>query len=399
MRPRSPVVVTALLAALTAVPPVTINLYLPSLPSMVADLGTTVAMVQLTVTSFFFAFAAGQLLYGPLSDRFGRRPLLVGALVVYLVGGIGCSLAPTVELLVAARLVQAIGACGAPVLARAVVVDLYGREQAARVLAYIGAAMGIVPAFGPWLGGIIETHLGWRASFWLMVVLSVLLLVGTLLLLHESNRRSDRYALGPARMLRNYGDLLRQRVFVGYAATLGCMFAGVYSYMTASPHVFLGVLHLSPETFGSFFLATAAAWTVSSYVTGRITQRVGIDRMLAYGTALGAAAGLTLAGFIFCGIVTVPTILGPMMVYAYAMGIIIHNSMAGAVGPYREMAGAASALLGFVQMTTAACATFVVGLFYDGTAIPMAIGVGGLSLAGAVIFRLTIWRHRDWAAA
>ena len=214
MRPRSPVVVTALLAALTAVPPVTINLYLPSLPSMVADLGTTVAMVQLTVTSFFFAFAAGQLLYGPLSDRFGRRPLLVGALVVYLVGGIGCSLAPTVELLVAARLVQAIGACGAPVLARAVVVDLYGREHAARVLAYIGAAMGIVPAFGPWLGGIIETHLGWRASFWLMVVLSVLLLVGTLLLLHESNRRSDRYALGPARMLRNYGDLLRQRVFV-----------------------------------------------------------------------------------------------------------------------------------------------------------------------------------------
>src|SRR3546814_256843 len=129
MHPRSTKVVTALLAALTAVPPVTINLYLPSLPSMVTDLGTTVAMVQLTVTSFFFAFAAGQLLYGPLSDRFGRRPLLIGSLFVYMVGGVGCALAPSVEFLVAARLVQAVGACGAPVMARAVVVDLFGREQ------------------------------------------------------------------------------------------------------------------------------------------------------------------------------------------------------------------------------------------------------------------------------
>src|SRR3546814_3648618 len=149
-------------------------------------------------------------------------------------------------------------------MARAVVVDLFGREQAARVLAYMGAAMGVVPAFGPWLGGIIETHLGWRASFWLMVGLSVLLFVGTVLLLRESNRRGDRLAFGPARMLRNYADLLCQRAFLGYAATLGCMFAGVFSYMTASPYIFLDLLDVSPETFGSFFLATAAAWTVRS---------------------------------------------------------------------------------------------------------------------------------------
>jgi len=395
MRVSSTAVVTVLLTALTAIPPVTINMYLPSLPSMVTDFGTTVAMIQLTVTSFFFAFAAGQLLYGPLSDRFGRRPLLVGALLVYMLGGIGCALAPSVEFLVAARLVQAAGACGAPVLARAIVVDLFGREHAARVLAYMGAAMGIVPALGPWLGGVIETHLGWRASFWLMVGLSIALFIGTLLLLRESNARSSRSQHSVARMLRNYVWLLRQRIFLGYTATLACMFSGVYSFMTASPYIFLDLLEVDPETFGSFFLITAGAWTVSSFVTGRITSRIGLDRMLAYGTLLAAVAGLMFAGFIFSGRLSVVTLMGPMTLYAYAMGIIIHNAMAGAVTPYREMAGAASALLGFIQMASAASATFLVGLAYDGTAIPMAIGVGGLSVTGAILFRLTVWRHRS----
>ncbi len=165
--------------------------------------------------------------------------------------------------------------------------------------------------------------------------------------------------------------------------------------MTASPYIFLDLLEVDPETFGSFFLITAGAWTVSSFVTGRITSRIGLDRMLAYGTLLAAVAGLMFAGFIFSGRLSVVTLMGPMTLYAYAMGIIIHNAMAGAVTPYREMAGAASALLGFIQMASAASATFLVGLAYDGTAIPMAIGVGGLSVTGAILFRLTVWRHRS----
>ncbi|WP_374444029.1 multidrug effflux MFS transporter [Stella sp.] len=380
-----------LVTGLVALGPVSTDLYLPSLPALTRDLGSDVASAQLTLSLFLVAFACCQLVYGPLSDRFGRRPVVLGGTVVYLVATLACMVAPTMEALIAARFLQAVGACAGPVLGRAIVRDLYGREGAARVLAYVGAAMALAPAIGPILGGFVEVWVGWRGNFALLALYSGALLAGVLFLLAESNRNRDPRALEPRQLARNYLGFLGSRRYLGYAGAVALGYCGLFAFISGSAHVLIDVVGLSPDRYGFCFAAFVVGYAVGTTLAGRLTMRLGIDRMIGLGAAIAAVGGLAMAGLAWSGIESVAAIVGPAAVYMLGVGMIFPNAQAGAMGPFPTKAGAAAAMVGFLQMAVAAAVGIGVGHAFDGTSVPMATAIGAAGV-GLVLVRFLLLR-------
>lgn len=394
-RPRpDSVAVAALLTMLVAFGPISTDMYLPSLPALVGDFSSDVPTVQLTLSAFLVAFALAMLCYGPLSDRFGRRPVLLGAIVVYLLASIGCALAPSIEWLIAARVLQAVGCCAGPVLARAVVRDVYGRDRSATVLSYMGTAMALAPAIGPIAGGWLQVTYGWQASFWVLTGFSGLALVGVLLLLDETNSRRNPDAISLRGLLRSYASLLSHRVYLGYVATISACYSIIFCFISGSSFVLIEVVGLRADLYGFSFASIAVGYMTGSFVSGRIGRRVGIDRLILAGAAVSTVAGLAMAGFAWAGEATVATIVVPQMIAMFGVGLVFPNCQAGAIGPFPTMAGAASSLLGFCQMGVAAAVGLAIGHAFDGTARPMATGIAVASLLTLLSFRLIVWPAR-----
>ena len=394
MLPANSLAVTALLAALVALGPISTDLYLPSLPALARGFGASVGEVQLTLSVFLAGFAVAQLAYGPLSDRFGRRPVLLGGLVLYVAAGVACALASSMGVLIAARGVQAIGACAGPVLARAIVRDVHGREGAARVLAYMAAAMALAPALGPILGGFVELWFGWRANFVLLVLYGAAGLAAAAAFLPETNAAPDPLAARPMQILANYRALAGRRAYAGYVLACAFAYSGIFAFISGSSFVLVDGLGLGPQAYGFCFAAIVVGYMVGTLAAGRLTRRLGIDRMIAAGAAVSVLGGALLAGIAWAGVggglAGAAAIVAPMMLYMAGTGLVMPNAMAGAVGPFPRLAGAASALLGFVQMTVAAGVGIAVGHLHDGTARPMATAVALAAVLIAASFRLLV---------
>ena len=382
LNPRAPIV-SVLLTLAVALGPMSTDFYLPSLPSLVDYFATDVASVQLTLSVFLAGFAVGQLFYGPLSDRFGRRPVMLAGVAIFTLASVACMLATSIEMLIAARLVQAIGACAGPVLARAVVRDVYGREGAARMLALIGAAMALAPLIGPIIAGYLTVWFGWQSSFLVLTLYGAVILFGILTALGETNaHRGEATSLG--QMLRNYRAFLHSRAWIGYVLCNSATYAGLFAFISGSSFVFIKVLGLPPHLFGACFAVAVTGYIAGTIFSARTVMRLGIERMVLSGAAICAVAGLAMAGLAIAGVETVWSVLAPMMLFCVGVGLVMPNSMAGAIGPFPTMAGAASALLGFIQMTIAAAVGIGVGAAFDGTARPMAVtialtGIGALA--------------------
>lgn len=368
-----------LLPPLVAFQAISTDLYLPALPSIVADLETDVGAVQLTLSVFLVGFALSQLVYGPLSDRFGRRPLLIAGTALYAVASLLCMVAGSIEELVLLRLVQSIGACAGPVLGRAVVRDVYGPEESARVLAYLAAAMALAPAGGPILGGYLTLWFGWRASFAVLTLFGAASLAGVLALLPETNRRRDPTAMQPSMLAANYAALLKSPVYRRYVTVAVCAYAGIFSFISGSSYVLIEVVGLGPELYGMCFAAVVLGYMAGSLLAGRLARRVGIDGLIRGGgalCALGGAGGLALALAVPA---SVASVVGPMAVFMLGAGFALPAANAGAIGPFPEKAGLASALMGFSQLALAALLGIVLGEIYGGTALPM---MASLALVG-----------------
>jgi len=396
IRPRpDSVAVAALLTMLVAFGPISTDMYLPSLPALVADFDSDVPTVQLTLSAFLVAFAVSMLVYGPLSDRFGRRPVLIGAIALYLVASIACALAQSIEALIVARVFQAIGCCAGPVLGRAVVRDVYGRERSATVLSYMGTAMALAPAIGPILGGWLQVTYGWQATFWVLTGFSGLALVGVLLMLDETNAHRNPGATSPRGLLRNYAALLAHRGYIGYVATIAAAYSVIFCFISGSAFVLIEVVGLTADLYGYCFAAIVLGYMTGTFLSGRIGRQVGLDRMILAGAALSTLAGLAMAAFAWGGTATVATVVLPQVVAMIGVGMVFPNCQAGAIGPFPTMAGAASALLGFCQMGVAAGVGLAIGHAFDGTARPMATGVAVASLLTLLCFRLIVWPVRE----
>jgi len=392
-------VVTALLTALVALGPLSTDLYLPSLPGLLRTFKADVAQVQLTLSVFLLGLATGQLVYGPLSDRFGRRPVLLAGLVLYAGASIACALATSVPALIAARFVQATGACAGPVVCRAIVRDIHGREGAARVLSYMGAAMALAPAFGPVLGGFVESWLGWRGNFGIMIAYGALGLALTAAILPETAPHRGE-PVGIDGLLRGYLSLLQARSYFGFVLLSALAYGGIFSFISGSSFIFVDILGLRPELYGLCFGAIVLGYIAGALSSGRLSRRLGIERLLGSGGLFSAAGGLLLATSVALEGATLTGILLPTIIYMFGTGLVLPNAMAGAVGPFPRIAGTASALLGFVQMGLAAAIGAAIGHLADGTARPMAAGIALCGLLQPVIYRLLIYaRGRPPAGA
>ena len=384
----------ALLTVLVALGQISISLYVPSMPSLVAEMGTSAEKVSLTLSVFFVGFAITQLVYGPLSDRFGRRPVLLGGVVFYLAASLVCALATTIEALIAARVVQGMGACAGPVLGRAIVRDVYGRERAAQVLAYIAVAFAISPALTPIIGGYVQVWLGWRANFFLLTVVAVLVPWAVWLLLDETNRQPDPGALHPTAMVRNYVMMLSTPEYVGYLLSVAFIFSGLMTYVVVSPFVFIDTIGLTPDVFGLVNVFNVVGFLIGTLAAGRLTLKVGLERMVGAGIVLCLLGGTAMAGTALADQVSAAAIIWPLTVFTAGMGMVLPNAMAGALGRFPRAAGAASALLGFFQMGLAAAVSALAGWLPHNTHLSMGLIITGASALALVAYSVFVgWRR------
>ncbi len=386
---------TVLLTALAAIGSFSVSIYTPSMPSLVADFHTRPAMVKLTLSLFLVGFAVAQLVYGPLSDRFGRRPVLVAGLAVYVVGSLACAVAPSIDAMIAGRFLQAVGACAGPVLGRAVVRDVHGREGTARVLAWIGAATTLSPAIGPTLGGSLHVWFGWRANFLLLAIFGAALLATAWRLLGETNRQLDPVAIGLAPVAGKYRRLLTDRLYLGYMLSGSCIYAGLYSWIAAAPFLFVDRLGFSPDHYGALTIVTTGSYIGGSVAAARLTHRAGLDRMILLGCALAVTGAALMSLLALATALSAATLIGPMMLFSFGMGLTLANALAGGLLPYPRMAGIASALLGFAQMSLAALATVAVAALPPLSALSMSGVILLLAVSGLVCHvTLVGWRAR-----
>ncbi|WP_404382909.1 multidrug effflux MFS transporter [Caenispirillum salinarum] len=387
--------IAVLLTALVAFGPVSTDMYLPSLPAMTRAFETSVSMVQLTLSVFTAGFAFGMLFYGPLSDRFGRLPVLMGGVTLYVAASVVCMVAPTIEALLAGRFLQALGACAGPVLGRAIVRDVYDRAEAARMLSYMAAAMALAPAVAPLIGGGLHAAFGWQSNFVVLTGFGVVILAAVWVALQETNRHRDPHALRPSRIIANFLHLLKSRAFMGHTACVALAFGGLFSFISGSSFVVIDVLGVKPGYFGFAFMAVVIGYITGAFGGGRLTGRLGIERMLFIGSLLVAAAGTTAMALAWAGVETVVAVIAPISVYFLGAALVMPNGTAGAIGPFPRMAGAASSLLGFLQMGMGSLTGYLVGLLHDGTTRVMTTSIGLMGLATLGVFLLAVRGLRE----
>ncbi|HEY9163254.1 MAG TPA: Bcr/CflA family multidrug efflux MFS transporter [Magnetovibrio sp.] len=362
---------TALIIALVATGPLSTDMYLPALPDIRAAFAVDTAAVQMTLSVFLVGLAVAQLILGPLSDRFGRRPVLIGGMALYAVASVACVFAPNIEVLMIARFAQAFGVCAGGVVGRAVVRDIHGRIEAARMLSHISTAIAVAPLVAPLVGGHLSVAFGWASVFWAMAVIGLLVFAATLLTLPETNNQPMTDALNPKRFMVNYSTLLSDANYRGYLFTVAFSFSGLFAFISGSSFVLIETLGMAPDHFGFAFGFVVVGFMVGSHLSGRWVKRIGVERLVALGGRMAMLTSLLALTLNYIGPVTIFSVVVPMALYLVSVGMILPSSMAGAIAPYPTMAGAASALLGFVQMFMAACAGALVGHIHDGTAVPM----------------------------
>jgi len=381
---------TALLALLTAVGPMSVDLYLPSLPELGRVFGASVPQVQLTLSGYLLCFAIGQIVFGPISDHVGRKPVLLAALSLYVAVCLSCIFATSIEMLIALRCLQALGVAGAPVLARAIVRDLYHGVRAGRELARMGSITALAPVVAPSLGGILQSTFGWRASFLGMAALCLCAIVLVVRLLPETMKQPPKHPMSLLSIIRGYGIFLRHRTFRIYLAIVSASYGGLFAWISGSSFVLQDLYGLSPLLFGLVFAAATLGYGLGTLLAARLVVRIGIDRTIVCGGVALAVGGLAMAAATALGATSPAALAVPMALYLCGLGLAMPQSMAGALMPFPERAGAASSLLGFLQQATASAIGIVVGQMLGSSALPLAAiiaAMGVLALALALFRR------------
>lgn len=384
---RSRLELIIILGSMTSFAPLGTDMYLPALPTLQRVFGASSLAVQATLSAFFAGFAVGQLVFGPITDRFGRRPPLYAGLLLFVAASLGCALAPSVEILTGLRFVQAFGACAGGVIARAMVRDLFDPRESARIYGALMLVTGLAPMLAPLIGGQLLVHFGWPAIFILMSAMALLCLAAAHLRLPETHRPENVHSLNVLRIARSYGRLLGHRAYLGFALTSACSMGGVFAYIAGSPFVFIELHQVSPEHFGWIFGLNASGFVIMAQVNGRVVQRLSPQTLLRAGTLAQLAAALTLLLTALTGFGGVWGIGVPLFCFIATIGIVLPNSAALAMAPHGANAGLASALLGVVQFGAGGLVVLLVGSLDNGTAVPMAAVMSLCAVSGFIFCR------------
>jgi MFS transporter, DHA1 family, multidrug resistance protein len=372
---------TALLAALSAVGPLSTDMYLPSLPDIARQLHASAAQAQFTISSYLIGFAVGQIFYGPVSDRYGRKPVLLAAIALYCVASFICVFSTSIEMLIVARVFQAIGGSGGIVLTRAIVRDIYSGARAGRELSVIASVMALAPVLAPIGGGVLQTAFGWRAVFLTLVAAGLFGAAIVWLLLPETLKGRAAEPLSISSMARSYRIVARDPAYLAYLGITSASFAGLFAWISGSAFVLQDLYGLTPFVFGFAFAAGSLGYMTGSALAARFVQRFGIDGVLGVGSGACAIGGLGMVAAVAFGLSSAWSLVVPMAVYLAGLGMVLPQGIAGAMTPFPERAGAASSLFGFVQQTVAALCGATVGWFLAQSAWPLAAGVAAMGCA------------------
>ncbi|GLX90372.1 Bcr/CflA family drug resistance efflux transporter [Pseudomonas fragi] len=383
-----------ILGALSAFGPLAIDFYLPGFPAMAQAFATDEKHIQLTLAVYFLGLSIGQLVYGPIADRFGRRlPLLVGV-GLFTAASFACAFAPSLEWLIGARFVQALGGCAGMVLSRAIVSDKCDAVGSAKVFSQLMLVMGLAPILAPMLGGLLVNLYGWQAIFIVLTGFSALAALAVALGLPESLPANvPRQPLSGA--LRQYGRLLKDREFLGHALTGGIAMAGMFAYIAGSPFVFIKLYGVPAEHYGWLFGSNAAGFILVAQINARMLAKRGPAFLLSRMVWVYLAAGLTLLAISSLHTEQLWPLLIPLFICIASLGCIIPNASACAMSGQGARAGSASAMLGCLQFSVAAAAAWLVGLLHDGSAMPMAMVI---SLCGVLAVSIAVATRRLYTA-
>ena len=360
----------AILIGLAAIGPLAQSILIPSLPGLQQVFATDYATVQYLLTLSLLGIAFAQLVYGPVSDRYGRRPALLGGGLIFLAGSLACIFAPDIETLIALRLVQAVGGCAGIVLASAVLRDLYERERVASMLAYVTMGMVVAPMIAPTIGGFLEEWFGWWANFAFVGIIGAGILGLALATFHETNYArlplSDPLDIGLA-----FGRLLAIPTFLSYALVNAFSLAMFFGFLAGAPYVMIELMGRSPSEYGLYFILVSGAFMAGNFISARVSPRFGIDRMIWTGTSLMLLGMIGLFAVTASDRLTPALLFGLPTLMALGNGLTMANGMAGAVSVNPRAAGTAAGLVGFMQMSLAAVASFIVGVLIDDNAMPL----------------------------
>ena len=375
-----------ILGALSAFGPLAIDFYLPAFPAMAIAFGTDEKHIQLTLAAYFLGLSLGQLAYGPVADRFGRRVPLLTGVALFTVASLACAYAPSLEWLIGARFVQALGGCAGMVISRAVVSDKCDAVGSAKVFSQLMLVMGLAPILAPMLGGLLVNLYGWQSIFIGLTLFSALAATTVALWLPESlPDHVPRQPLSGA--LRQYGRLLKDSVYLGHALTGGIAIAGMFAYIAGSPFVFIKLYGVPAEHFGWLFGTNAAGFILVAQVNARLLSKRGPAFLLARAVWVYWIAGLSLLAVSAFQPERLWPLLIPLFICIASLGCILPNASACAMNGQGARAGSASAMLGCLQFSVAAGAATLVAALHDGTAVPMAIVISlcGLLVVGAAM--------------
>ncbi|WP_340053181.1 multidrug effflux MFS transporter [Pseudomonas sp. JAI120] len=379
------------LGMLSAFGPMAIDLYLPSFPALATTFGVSVKQVQMSLAAYFVGLAIGQLIYGPVADRYGRQiPLLVGA-SIFVIASAVCAYAPSLEWLIAARFVQALGGCAGMVISRAIVRDLCTPLESAKVFSQLMLIVGLAPILAPLMGGWLLAAFGWRSIFLVLVIFGVICLYCIWRWLPETAGNNQQPMAGA---LRRYITFLGDPALVGYGLAGGLGIAGMFAYIAASPFVFIDLYGVSPSNYGWLFGANAAGFIFTAQLNSYLLRHHGPQYWLQRAVWVYVIASLTLLVVTLAEPAALWPVLLPLFVSTASLSCILPNATACAMAGQGANAGSASAMLGFLQFGVAASASAMVGVLHDGTGRPMGIVIFGCALATLAISSFTVSRIR-----
>lgn len=388
-----PTLLVLTLALLLGIQPVTTDLYLPALPALTSGFGAPVAHAQLTLTALLLAFGCSQLLLGPLSDRFGRRPLLLWGLAAYVLAAVGGALAPSMGLLIVWRTLQGAAMGAAVMAARAIVRDLYLPADGARVMSRALTGLGVIACLCAPVGGLVSDLAGWRVALLVPGLFGAVALGLVAWRFDESLARRDPKALQPATLVRTWATVLRDPTFLAFCALTTASYALLFTFLAASSFVFIQVLSLTKTQYGLVMLWNSLSYIGGTFICRYWLTRHGVRGSVARGAVLTLSGGLLMAGLAFAGIHSTAAIVGPLTLLMLGHGVHQPCGQSGAVGPFPQAAGAASALNGFVMMLAVFGVGSWLGTHLDGTVLPLTYGMGFWSVCVALLAWTVVQKH------
>ncbi len=371
MNAKNRTTIILILGFLSAIAPFSIDMYLPGFPAIAKDLNTSIEAVGYSLSSFFIGVCIGQVLCGPLLDRYGRKPPLYIGMLVFIAASVGCVFATSAEALIALRFLQALGGCVSMVAPRAIIRDMFPVEESAKVFSYMILILGVSPIIAPTAGSYMVTHFGWHSIFILLTILGVLLVIAVFAGLPESKQPDPNYSLAPKTILASFKIVLKEPQFFIYAVTGSLAAAGLFAYLAGSPYVFMKMFGTTEQQYGGIFALIAAGLITSSQLNNQVLKKYSSEQIVKVTLTVQAIAGVVLFVATALGWLNLYSTIALIFVFLSCQGFNFPNSSALSMAPFTNHAGSASALMGAIQMGLGALASAIVGMFTPHNAMPL----------------------------